>query len=147
MIYLEYEQYKARYRFLQERFEKVLLEKEILFTRTLPNAIRYDRDQVQTSIDGNVLDDYVISLEEQKIDETLDHIRTSLKDWQILIDLKENELRKSKDKYDRVYLLRFIDGVGINRIAREMSYSRAQIYRILRQIERKIPKHETKCDK
>lgn len=138
MVYPEYERYKAKCKSLQERFEKVLLEKEIIFTRTLPNAIRYDRDQVQTSIDGNVLDDYVISLEERKIEETLDQIRQSLKDWETLLDMKEKELRKSRAIHDRVYVSRYIDGIGINRIAKDISYSRAQIYRILRQIDKKI---------
>lgn len=142
MVYVQYEQYKARYNDLQNIFASLLLEKERLFTQTLPNAIRYDKDNVQSSIDGNVLETYVIRLEDSGIDERIDKLRQTLSDWEILLDAKERDLRKSKDKYDRVYTFKYLDGYGIKKICKIMSYSRSQTYRIINQIEKK--KHETK---
>ena len=137
MIYPEYERFKVRFASMQERFADVLLEKERLFTKTQPNAIRYDKDQVQSSIDGNMLEDYVISLDEEQIEEKLAKLRQSLQDWEILINLKEKELRKSKVMHDRIYVYKYLEGYGINRISKELNYSRSQVYRILRQIEKR----------
>ena len=39
MIYPEYERYSTKFNEVQERFMQVLLEKERLFTKTLPNAM------------------------------------------------------------------------------------------------------------
>ena len=140
MTYLEFVSYKVKYDDLQERFAQILLEKERLFTKTLPNAIRYDREQVQCSVDGNPLEEYVVSLDEEKIDEKLSKLRESLKDWEILMDLREKELRKSHSIPDRIYVMRFIDGYGINRIANTINYSKSQVYRITRQIEKRCDK-------
>ena len=65
-LYLEYERIKNKYAAVQEQFAQALMEKERLFTRTLPSAIRYDKDKVQNSVDDNPLEDFVISAEEKK---------------------------------------------------------------------------------
>jgi hypothetical protein len=143
MVYLEYERYKARFYAAQKMFEDALLEKERLFTKTQPNAITYDRDPVQTSPNPNILDDYVIALETERIDERLEPYRVLLKDRECLLDLKERELRKSPDRYDKIYVCKYLDGMSTNRITKALNYSRAQVYRILKQISKKI-KYETK---
>ena len=143
MIYIEYEQYKCKYLDLQEQFNHFLTEKERILTKTFPNAIRYDKEKTSSSNDGNPLEDYVVELEEAKIDESLDRIRQLIDDRKRLLDLKEQELRMSQDLYDKVYRMRFLDGYGINKVAKILHYSRAQIYRINDQICKKI-KHETK---
>ena len=140
MIYLDYEECKIKYAQLQIQFNQVLTEKERLFTRTLPNAIRYDKDHVQSSPDSNVLEDYVVALEESKIDESLGRLRQLLEDRERLLELKEKELRKSRDKDDKIYRFRFLDGYGINKIARTLNYSKSQVYRILSQIEKRCDK-------
>ena len=138
MTYLEYERFKVKYDEMQEIFAQILMEKERLFTKTLPNAIRYDRDQVQTSISGNPLEEYVVSMDEKKIDEKLSKTRESLKDWEILLKIKEKELRASHAIPDRIYVYRYIDGYGINKIAKTINYSKSQVYRILNQIDKKM---------
>ena len=140
MTYLEFEKYKVMYDDLQERFAQILLEKERLFTKALPSGIRYDKEQVQCSIDGNPLEEYVMSLDEENIDEKLSQIRESLKDWEILMNLREKELRKSHSVPDRIYVMRFIDGYGINRIANTINYSKSQVYRIVNQINKRCNK-------
>ena len=80
---------------LQKRFDAVLTEKERLFTKTQPNAITYDKDHVQMSHDGNVLEDYVIALETGEIDKKIDNLRGLLDDRGKLLRLKEEELRKT----------------------------------------------------
>lgn len=132
--YLEYERIKERYINFQARFADALLEKERLLTKTLPNTIRYDRDHVLASVDGNPLEDYMIAVEDKGLEDKLSHYRQNLKDWRVLLEIKEEELRKSQDKMDKIYVMRCIDRYGINRIAKIMSYSRSQVYRILARI-------------
>ena len=137
MVYVEYEKVKVKYNGLQWRFSQILLEKEQLFTKTQPNSIRYDKDQVQTSVNGNMLDNYVVSLEEKKIDVKINRLKRQLKDWQILLDLKESELRKSKAMADIIYVLKFMDGEEVGKIAEQTNYSKSQIYRIIKQIDKR----------
>ena len=132
--YLEYELIKERYNSFQALFAQVLLEKERLLTKTLPNAIRYDREHVLTSVDGNPLEDYMIAVEDEGLEAKLSHYRQGLKDWGILLSIKEDELRRSPEKIDRIYALKFIDGYNIGKVAKITSYSRSQVYRILKQI-------------
>lgn len=137
MIYIEYEAYRCKYLDLQEQFNHFLTEKERILTKTLPNAIRYDKDKTSSSLDGNPLEDYVIELEESKVDESLDRIRQLLEDRERLLQLKERELRMSQDVYDRIYRMKYLDCMGINKIAKIMHYSRSQVYRILENIKKR----------
>lgn len=142
MVYPEYVQYKAKYEDLQNRFATLLLEKEKLFTDTFPRGITYDKDKVQSMPDGNPLEHYVISMDEKQIDEKLDTLRRSIKDWNILLEVKENELRKSKEISDKIFVLRYLDGVSVSRISSIVSYSKKQIYRILGKMDKTISKNE-----
>lgn len=137
MIYPEYEAYKERFVESQKIFSEALHEKEKLFTMTQPNAIRYDRDKVQTTPSGSVLDRYVIALEESGIDEKIATVRQLFQDRACLLNLKEQELRQSRDRYDKIYVMKYLEGFSIGRIAKIMNYSRSQVYRILKNIERK----------
>lgn len=140
MLYLDYERAKARFYASQKMFETALLEKERLFTITQPKAITYDKDTVQTSPNGDVLDNYLIALEEGKIEEKLAPIRRMLTDREMLLHVKERELRESPDRHDKVYVCRFLDGMSIRGIAKALNYSKSEIYRTLQSIKKHINK-------
>lgn len=141
--FIDYEKCKDTYMKLQNIFANALLEKERLFTRTLPSAIRYDKDKVQSTIDGNPLESFVISVEDKELDARIARYRQNLKDWQMLLGIKERELRNSKSMLDRIYVCRFLDGHSIKRICAILNYSRPQIYRKLSQINKKLRQNET----
>lgn len=150
MLYLEYERAKANFRSAQVMFEEALLEKERLFTITQPKAITYDKDVIQTSPCGDVLDRYVIALEDEHIEEKLRPFRELVMNRESLLDVKERELRKSVDIFDRIYTYRYLDGMSIKGIAKILNFSKSQIYRKLQSIQRKIRKCgkvATICDK
>lgn len=140
MLYLEYEKAKVNFKKAQEMFEDALLEKERLFTITQPKAITYDKDTVQTSPCGDVLDKYVIALEDERIEEKLRPFRELVLNRESMLDVKERELRKSVDVFDRIYTYRFLEGMSIKGISKIMSYSRAQTYKKLQSIQRHIKK-------
>ena len=138
MIYREYEVCKSKYRELQRNFDAVLTEKERLFVKTQPKAIVYDKDKVQSSHDVNVLEDYVISCESKDIDNKLNELRRMLEDRLMLLKVKEEELRRSQDKKDRIYVLLYIDCMSIRKVAESLSYSKATIQRINKELKRDI---------
>ena len=140
MLYLEYERAKANFRSAQVMFEEALLEKERLFTITQPKAITYDKDVIQTSPCGDVLDRYVIALEDEHIEEKLRPFRELMMNRESLLDVKERELRKSADVFDKMYVYRFLEGMSIRGISKIMNYSRAQTYKKLQSIQKKIKK-------
>jgi predicted component of type VI protein secretion system len=135
MIYTEYELCKFKYMELQKRFDAVLTEKERLFTKTQPNAITYDKDHVQMSHDGNVLEDYVIALETGEIDKKIDNLRGLLDDRGKLLRLKEEELRKSQIREDKIYVMRFLEGMNIGEIAKNLNFSRQEIHRKIKNMQ------------
>lgn len=135
MIYTEYELCKFKYMELQKRFDAVLTEKERLFTKTQPNAITYDKDHVQMSHDGNVLENYVIALETGEIDKKIDNLRGLLDDRGKLLRLKEEELRKSQIREDKIYVMRFLEGMNIGEIAKNLNFSRQEIHRKIKNMQ------------
>lgn len=138
MLFVEYERCKDIYIELQAKYESVMLEKERLFTRVMPNAINYDKEDIQTSISSNMLDEYILALERNKVDERLESIKSMLADRQRLLTMKEQALRKSPDKNDRLYVMRYLDGMSVRQMTRRMHLSKTQIYRILDEIRQKI---------
>ena len=131
MIYLEFEKYRDKFLSVQQIFNNVLIEQEQLFTRTQPNAIRYDKEKVSGGDGGNMLENYVISLEDRQIHEKLSMLRQLLDDREKLLRQKESELRQSTNKYDKIYVLKYLDGYSISRVADKLNYSKSQIYRML----------------
>lgn len=134
MIYREYEVCKSKYRELQRNFDAVLTEKERLFVKTQPKAIVYDKDKVQSGHDVNVLEDYVTSCED--IDKQLNELRRLLDDRWMLLKVKEEELRRSQDKKDKVYVLLYLDCISIRKVAETLNYSKTQVQRINSELRR-----------
>ena len=144
MIYPEYEEMKERFMESQRIFAEALQEKERLFTMTQPNAIQYDRDKVQTTPSGSVLDKYIIALEESGIDDKIATVRQLFQDRACLLNLKEQELRQSHDKYDRVYVCRYLDGLSITATSKKLNYAKSHVYRIFDRIRDDLRKNEKK---
>lgn len=145
MVFLEYEEYKRQYLETQRIFNSILMEQEELFTRTQPNAVRYDKDRVQTSPSNSQFDDYISQKESRRIDERLKEAKTLLEDREYILHKKEDELRQSMDIHDVIYLYKFVDGMSVNKIAKKLNYSISQIYRYIQIIE-DATKCEKKCD-
>ena len=130
MIYLEFEKYRDKFLNAKQMFNNILIEQEQLFTKTQPNAIQYDKEKVSGGGGGNILESYVISLEDRQIHEKLSMLRQLLDDREKLLRQKESELRQSTNKYDKIYVLKYLEGYSISRVADKLNYSKSQIYRM-----------------
>jgi hypothetical protein len=138
MIYKVYERYKKAYYESQEEFHNVLNKKEELFQKTQPQSTDYNKDKSSGGKPSNSFDNYLISLQEKDIDNKLNRCRKIMKDRKLLLELKEEELRKSKNKYDVAYVCRYLDNMSVKQIERKMAYCKTQVYGILKDIERNV---------
>lgn len=142
MLYVEYAYLKKQYRETQRLYDDILNEKERLFQITQPQAVVTDQEKVMGGSPKNNFDQYLILKEQQRIDERLAEVKALLKDREQLLNIKREELRQSQEPEDMVYRMRYIDKMKIERIAKTIHYSEAQIYRILR-----IIRHNLKDDR
>lgn len=142
MLYVEYEKYLNRYRSTQAKVDEILTEKEAIFLKTQTQGIRYDLEKITGGAYTNIFESYVINLEKKKIDERLQEAKSLLEERKMLLDMKERELRNSKELYDKIYRMRYIDNLSPYNIGERIGYSTSQVYRILDKIN-KILKNAT----
>lgn len=140
MLFLDYEEYKTKYIETQKKYDEILSEKEELFARTQPKAIRFDVERVAGGKQEKTFDTYLIDKERKRIDERLDEVKSLLEDRERLLKLKRVELYESNELYDKIYRLKYVETIRAYKIARMLNYSPSQVYRILEQIDKAIEK-------
>lgn len=140
MLFIDYEEYKNRYIASQKQYDEILQEKEELFARTQPNAVRFDKEKVSGGTIENAFDDYLVKKERKQIDNRLQEAKTLLEDRKKLLALKLEELKESNEILDKVYRLNKVEHIRPYKIARIINYSVSQVYRFLEQIDRFIEK-------
>lgn len=135
MLYVDYVILKQSYDESLRRLKELLDKKEEAFTRTLPNAIRYDITKVIHSVSTNsTLDDYVMNIE--AIEQEIRKARVIVYERKEMLNLKEEELRSSKDTNDRIYVMRYLDNRKVSEIARKLNYVQETIYKRLNKIDK-----------
>ena len=139
MIYITYEEYKDKYLKAQKDYDKILSEKEELFSKTQPSSTDYSKERTNGGAGhSDPFTTYAHKMREKKVDERLDAARSILEDRRRLLILKEEELRQSKDWEDIIYVQRFLENKPVKVIKARMPYARSSIYRILDKIEKNI---------
>ena len=131
MVYVEYSQIRTKYILAQMQYDAILSEQEELFLRTQPQAVNVEKERVTGGDPINTFDAYLIAKEQKRIDERLKEIKGILDDRKELLDLKERELRASKEWSDIVFKYYFLDNLSIRQIENRIPYSRRQIYRFI----------------
>jgi DNA gyrase/topoisomerase IV subunit A len=131
MIYEQYHDLKTKYLDAQKQFDDVLSEKEQLFAQTQPKAIITDQEKVSGHSISNPFDKYLIEKERKQIDQRIAEIQSILECREQLLRIKEQELRRSAQLYDKVYRMHFIERMNGYQIAKRLYYSKTQIYKIL----------------
>lgn len=135
MVYIDYVILQQSYNESLKRLKELLDKKEEVFTRTLPNAIRYDITKVLHSVNTNsALDDYVMDIE--AIEQKIRQARVIVYERKEMLDLKEEELRASKDTNDRIFVMRYLDHRKVTEIARKLNYVQETIYKRLNKIDK-----------
>lgn len=135
MLYVEYNQLRTKYILVQMQYDAILSEQEELFLRTQPTAVDFEKERVTGGDQSNPFDAYLIAKERKRIDERLKEIKSILDDRKELLDLKERELRASKDWNDIIFKYYYLDNLSITKIENRIPYSRVQIWRKLNEIK------------
>ena len=138
MVFIEYEKLKKQYEHIQDVCDQILREKEAYFTKTQPNAIRYDKEHVKGGKHENGFDEYLEECEKHHINERLNEAISILQARGELLVLKEQELRASKDILDVVFVIKYLDNAKVCTIALALNYTETHIYRMLDKIKRMI---------
>lgn len=138
MIYKEYELYKNKYYEAQKKYNAILNEKEELFAKTQPQAVKVTGEKTEGGKHENLFDNYLIQKEKKNIDKRLEEVRSILNDRERLLRLKEQEIRASKHSHDKIYRCRYIDRLTIEKTARLSNYSRSQVFNILKEIRKNL---------
>lgn len=138
MIYVEYHEYKNKYYAAQREYDKILSEKERLFSKTQPGSIDYSKEPTSGGELKNAFDTFVINMENKQIDEKLDVARSILEDREKLYRLKEEELRHSKDWLDIIYTYYFLEKLSIRKIEKKIPFSSTEIFRKIKIIRKNI---------
>lgn len=138
MHYLDYIRYKLKYSESQEAVNDILDEKTLIFQRTQPQSSISDGERVDGGTRINKTEEYVIALEQRHINERLAEAKALMMDRLDMLRQKETELRASTRKEDVIYVLKYLDGLNIKDITHQVSYSEAQVYRVLKIIRRNI---------
>ena len=137
-IYLTYEEYKRNYYKVQKLYNEILEEKEKLFAKTQPKSIKFDKINVDGGNVSNSFDDYLIIKEKKQIDKRLNEIKIISEDRKKLLDAKEDELRKSKEWIDKIYVYKYIENLQVRKIIHLVPYEEAQVYRKLEEIKKTL---------
>jgi hypothetical protein len=140
MVYLEYEEYRMKYWETQRQYEEILTEKEVLFSKTQPKSVQFDKERVSGGSANNAFDEYLIQKERKKIDVRLAEAKSIMEERENLLRLKEEELRHSNEVLDKLYCCRVLDKLKMQKIIRVINYSESHIYRMLGEIFREIKK-------
>lgn len=109
MLYQEYEKLKNKYTKSQNVYDEMLSKREV-------------------------------NLQQGRIGQLkkLNEAKLIMQERAYLLRLKREELNQSKDKYDRVYYLRYVKKCKINQISALTCYSTRQINRILKDIKDRL---------
>ena len=130
-IYHEHNAAKKAYEDAKSVYKGIMDEKAELFARTQPSSVKASEKVAGGGAKRTPFDDYLVAVERAEIDRRIGEAKNIMLERRALLQTLEADLRASKIREDKVYLLRYVECWKVQRIARYMHYSEAQIYRIL----------------
>lgn len=136
MIYAEYEKMWAVIRKQEKELFELINQRDELFSKTQPKATTLDKEIVDGSHKGNMLESYVIK--EEYYTKRIDQLQISLDDRYQALNRKKEELRQSKNIFDRIYYLKYIEKLSTFKIAKITGYDRTSVWRYIKKIEKSI---------
>lgn len=145
-LYLEHRGYYLSYLEAQKKLEDIINEYETILAKVQPKSslAEHEREFSKETIlppsgkKVNKAEEYVIVMKERKIRERLADAKIILQERFTLLDLKEQEIRKSKDIYNMIYTAKWIDGLKPDAIVKQTGYSRSQVYNILGHLTKQL---------
>lgn len=140
MIYEEYEAIWSRIRKIEKELFDLINKRDDLFSMTQPKSATMDKEMVDGKNPVNTMEEYVI--QKEFLNEKINQLNQTLDDRYQILKRKREELKLSKNIYDRIYYLRGIERLSVYRISVIIGYSKEQTYRYLRKM--KMTQNDTK---
>ncbi len=140
MIYEEYEAIWSRIRKIEKELFDLINKRDELFSMTQPKSATMDKEIVDGKNPVNTMEEYVI--QKEFLNEKINQLNQTLDDRYQILKRKREELKLSKNIYDRIYYLRGIERLSVYRISVIIGYSKEQTYRYLRKM--KMTQNDTK---
>lgn len=149
-LYLEHRKAYIAYISAQRGYEQVINEYERISQSVQPRSplAEHERDFSNETIlppTGGRTEkalEYTISMEQCRIEERMRFARVLMEERHVLLSAKEEELRKSRDIYNLVYRLKWVDGLKADAIIEETGYSRSQVYNIIGHLTKQLERNE-----
>ena len=139
-MYLEHNKRWNEFLQAQQDLQEVLDEWEVVFQRTQPKGNYSER---VSGTPRNKTEEYVIEVERRRLRKRKADAEAIIEAKKQLLDIAEEQLRKSRDIYDLIYTKKWVDHKRPKDIYREldfmgMSYSRSHIYVVIKRIRQQI---------
>lgn len=131
MIWEDYSTVQSEYRRAENRLRRLADQREELEVSLGPSAIRYDKDIVQTSREDHTT---AVLAKIADLDILIAQADKTVQLRREILSRQREILEASADIHDRIYVLYFIRHHGVRRIARQIGYSRSQVFRILQKM-------------
>lgn len=134
MIYEEYEAIRKKIQEKEEKLFKLLDKRDRIFSMTQPKSSKFDKEMVDGKNPINTIEEYIIQDEQQQLSVQITQLNLLLDDWYQALKRKRDELKQSKNIYDRIYYLRIIEKVSPAKIAYLIPCDRATVYRYMQDL-------------
>lgn len=134
MIFEEYESTWEKIRKKEKKLIELINKREELFAKTQPQGTKYDKELVDGKNPKNIIEEYII--QKEYMNEKINQLNTTLDDMYQILKRKREELKLSRNLYDRIYYLNYIERLNIQKIANMIGYDRTSIWRHLKRIEK-----------
>lgn len=142
MIYEEYESIWNTIRKKEKELFDLINKRDELFLYTQPKSSKFDKEKVDSKTTQNIMEAYVI--QKEYLNERIMQLNIALDDIYQVLKRKRDELRQSKNVYDRIYYYFCIERLTIYKISNLTNYSQSQVYRKLKKMGVKV-KDAKKC--
>ena len=143
MIYEEYESIWNTIRKKEKELFDLINKRDELFLKTQPKSSKFDKEKVDGNNPTNMMEQYVI--QKEYMNEKINQLNQTLDDRYQILRRKRDELRQSKNIYDRIYVYYCIERLSIVKISYLTNYSQSQIYRKLEKMSINV-KDAKKCE-
>lgn len=140
-MYRQYQRELTEYLDAQTVYNTVINEYDLAFQKAMPHCPSFYGTKTSTRI--NRTEEFIIEVERKKLKERAKIAKLILDARRFLLDLEEEELRKSYDIYDVLYTAKWIDHKSTKDIIRDLDrkgfdYSPSQVYAIIKRINNEI---------
>ena len=139
-MYLEHNRQWNEYVQAQQDLQAIIDEYVVVFQKTQPKISYGEHTQGNPT---NKVEEYVIEVEQRQLKRRMSEAQEVLEAKKLLLDIAEEQLRKSRNIYDLIYTKKWVDHKKPKDIYRELdlmgvNYSRSHIYVVINRIREQI---------